>query len=89
MKLDTKTQIDSIIEDHLYDRDHEDETPYEFIAEVCYRFFNLHPEYDFKIQSDIEEYVLIQLRNLLDTDYDLNLYRLRKSPLKLKQNYDF
>ena len=88
MEIRSKQQIDSIIEDHLFDLDHENETPYEFIAEVCYRFFNLNDSHSFITQNHIEEYVLSRLRDLLDTDYDLNIFRLRFAPLNWKQKFD-
>lgn len=89
MEINSKAQLDNIIEDHLFDLNHEDETPYEFVAEVCYRFFSLSQSHSFDAQSKIEEYVLIRLRDLLDSDYDLNIYRLRFAPLNFKQNFDF
>lgn len=89
MEIRSKQQIDSIIEDHLFDLDHENETPYEFIAEVCYRFFSLNESHNFMAQNQIEEYVLVKLRDLLDADYDLNIFRLRFAPLNWKQNFDF
>lgn len=89
METLSKKQLDSIIEDHLFDLNHTDETPYEFIAEVCYRFFSLNNSHDFQAQAKIEEYILIKLRDLLDTDYDLNIYRLRYAPLNFKQTFDY
>ncbi len=80
--------LEQLIDERLYESGFEDETPNQFIDEVCYRFFSAMPKTDFIERESIKEYIMIQLRNKIDTDYDLNIFRLRYLPIHYKQTKD-
>lgn len=88
MAIEKLAELEHIIDERLYESGIEDETPNEFIEEVCYRFFNSLPQHCFIERNQVEEYVLIMLKKKLDTDYDLNLFRLRFLPLNYNQDKD-
>jgi hypothetical protein len=80
--------LEHLIDERLYETGFENETPNQFIDEVCYRFFAAMPQTDFIERENIKEYIMIQLRNKIDTDFDLNIFRLRFAPILYKQSKD-
>lgn len=81
--------LEQLIDERLYETGFENETPSQFIDEVCYRFFIAMPNTDFIEREQIKEYIMVQLRNKIDTDYDLNIFRFRFTPVHHKQKKDY
>ena len=86
--MDQLKILEHIIEERLYESGLEDETPMEFIEEVCLRFFSELPKGTDIQHTDVEDLAWVQLRNKIDADYDLNLFRLKFVPLYYKQIKD-
>jgi hypothetical protein len=80
--------LEHLIDERLYETGFENETPNQFIDEVCYRFYAAMPKTDFIERERIKEYIMIKLRNKIDTDFDLNIFRLRFVPILYKQTKD-
>lgn len=82
--MDELKKLELLIDERLYETGIEDETPHQFIDEVCYRFFSSLPQADFIEREKIKEFIMIQLRNKIDADYDLNIFRLKFAPIHYK-----
>lgn len=80
--------LEHLIEERLYETGYENETPNQFVDEVCYRFYAAMPKTDFIERENIKEYIMVQLRTRIDADFDLNIFRLRFAPVLYKQTKD-